>query len=314
MGTFVNVRTFLLAARLGSFAAAARSLSVAPSVVSKRIGQLEHEFKVTLFHRTTRELLLSVDGSRLMPQFQKIIADVDALRDEDPQDAIKGHLRVDAPGTVTSRVLGPIFCDFLARYPGIDLDLRLIDRLDNPLDKGCDLAIGIRPSAFSHIVDVPLMPYTCAAYASSEFVAQFGAPQHPHDLVKYSCLVSMLYGHVWHFYADVGDFAVTVRPRLSVNDTIVLREAVRCNLGIAILPTLLVENDVKAGRIKLLLPAFRPPPLWLKAHISQRSVKPGVRALVEFLQMRLAPAQATIRLGDIADARETSAQRDADVL
>jgi DNA-binding transcriptional LysR family regulator len=301
MGTFVNIRTFLLAARLGSFAAVARSLSVAPSVVSKRIGQLEHEFKATLFHRTTRELLLSVDGSRLMPQFQKIITDVDALRDAHPQEEINGHLRVDAPGTVTSRVLGPIFCDFLARHPGIDLDLRLIDRLDNPLDKGCDLAVGTRPSTFSHIRDVPLMPYTCAAYASSEFVAQHGAPQHPHDLVKYSCLVSLLYGHVWHFYGDVGDFAVTVRPRLSVNDTIVLREAVRRNLGIAVLPTLLVESDVKAGRIKLLLPSFRPPPLWLKALVPQRSVKPSVRALVDFLRLRLAPAQTMLLAGDNAE-------------
>lgn len=289
MDTLINVKTFLVAARLGSFAAAARTLRVAPSVISKRIGQLEHEFKVPLFHRSTRELLLTVDGARLLPRCQKIITEFDTLRDVHPKNAISGHLRVDAPGTVTSRVLGPIFCDFLALHPALDMDLRLIDRLDNPLDRGCDLAIGTRPSTYDHILDVPLMPYPCAAYASRDYINQHGAPSHPRDLVDHSCLVSLLYGHVWHFYGNEGDFAVTVRPRLSVNDTIVLRQAVRQNLGIAVLPTSLVERDLAAGRLELLLPDFRPPPLWIKAQVfSQKTVKPSVRALLDFLRERLA--------------------------
>ena len=72
MDNLQNVRTFLTAARLGSFAAAARSLTVAPSVVSKRINQLEHEFRVTLFHRSTRDLRLTEDGERLLPRCMKL--------------------------------------------------------------------------------------------------------------------------------------------------------------------------------------------------------------------------------------------------
>ena len=68
MDNLLNVRTFLAAARLGSFAAASRSFSVSPSVVSKRIGQLEHEFRVTLFHRSTRDLRLTEDGARILPR------------------------------------------------------------------------------------------------------------------------------------------------------------------------------------------------------------------------------------------------------
>ena len=97
MDTLVNLRTFLLAARLGSFAAAARASSVAPSVVSKRIGQLEHEFGVTLFHRTTRELRLTVEGGRLLPKCQQLLSEFDELRDVEEADALRGHLRVDAP-------------------------------------------------------------------------------------------------------------------------------------------------------------------------------------------------------------------------
>jgi len=289
MDTIHNIRTFLLAARMGSFAAAARSLAVAPSVVSKRIGQLEHEFRVPLFHRTTRELRMTVEAGRLLPRFQKLVADFDELRDAKDQAELRGHLRVDAPGTVTSRILGPIFCEFLARHPGIDMDLRLIDRLNNPIEHGCDLAIGTRPSAFDDITDHPLMPYTCATYASPAYLARHGEPRHPRDLGEHACLVSLLYGTLWHFYGEEGDFAVNVTPRLSVNDTIVLREAVRQGLGLAVLPTILVDRDVALGQLTRILPAFRPPPMWLKALVPKPSAaKPAVQALLDFLRERLA--------------------------
>jgi DNA-binding transcriptional LysR family regulator len=290
MDTLQNVRTFLLAAHLGSFAAAARSLSAAPSVVSKRIGQLEHEFRVPLFHRSTRELRLTVEANRLLPRFQKLLADFDEIRDDDQKQELRGHLRIDAPGTVTSRILGPLFCEFLAMHPGIDMDLRLNDRLQGSVEQGCDLIIGTRPSTYEGIHDHPLMPYTCATYASAAYVAAHGEPEHPRDLADHDCLVSLLYGTLWHFYGEDGDFAVSVTPRMSVNDTVVLREAVCQNLGIAVLPTILAEAEVTSGRLRPVLPGFRPPPMWLKALVpSQSAAKPAVQALLQFLRERLAP-------------------------
>jgi DNA-binding transcriptional LysR family regulator len=289
MDTLVNVRTFLAAARLGSFAAAARLQSVAPSVVSKRIGQLEHEFGIPLFHRSTRELRLTVEGSRLLPRCRQLLEEYDKLKVGREPDDIQGHLRVDAPGTVTSRVLGPIFCEFLARHPRVDMDLRLIDRLDSSFERGCDLVIGTRPSTIDQIKDFPLMPYPCAAYASRTYVERHGAPGEPRDLVHHSCLASLLYGTIWHFYGDEGDVAVNVSPRITVNDAVILREAVIQDLGIAVLPNPLVKEDVEEGRIVLLLAGWRPPPLWLKAHIpAQRMAKPSVLALLDFLRERLA--------------------------
>ncbi len=288
MDNLLNVRTFLAAARLGSFAAAARSLSVSPSVVSKRINQLEHEFRVTLFRRSTRDLRLTEDGSRLLPRCMKLISGYDEMRDVASHEQISGLLRVDAPGSVTAMILGPIFCEFLAENPAIELDLRLTDRLDNPLGRSCDLTIGTRPSTYEDIRDYPLMPYPCAAYASTAYVERHGNPAHPRDLVAHRSLVSLLHGKTWHFYGDEGDFAVTVKPRLAVNDTIVLREAVRQGLGIAVLPSFLVEDGLAAGAITTVLGSFRPPPMWIKAQVStQKAAKPSVNALLEFLRHRL---------------------------
>ncbi|BBC73424.1 transcriptional regulator [Altererythrobacter sp. B11] len=290
MDNLLNVRTFLAAARLGSFAAAARSFAISPSVVSKRIAQLEHEFRVPLFHRSTRDLRLTEDGARLLPRCMKLVAEYDELRNVGDLDEISGLLRVDAPGSVTAMILGPIFCDFLVRNPAVDLDLRLTDRLDNPLVRNCDLTIGTRPSVHGEVRDYPLMPYPCAAYASPAYVQREGRPAHPRELARHACLVSLLHGKTWHFYGgDECDFALTVKPRLAVNDTIVLREAVRRGLGIAVLPTFLVEEDVASGRLEAVLPGFRPPPMWIKAQVStEKAAKPSVIALLDFLRSELA--------------------------
>lgn len=295
MDNLLNVRTFLAAARLGSFAAAARSLAVSPSVVSKRINQLEHEFRAMLFHRSTRDLRLTEDGARLLPRCTKLLTEYDEIRAVAPANEVSGLLRVDAPGSVTALILGPIFCDFLAAYPAVDLDLRLTDRLDNPFARDCDLTIGTRPSTDENIEDFPLMPYPCAAYASSAYLDRRGHPNHPRDLVEHDCLVSLLHGKIWHFYGDEGDVGLSVGPRLSVNDTIILREAVRRGLGIAILPAFLAEDDLTDGTLRHVLPAYRPPPMWIKAQVpTNKAAKPAVNALLEFLRDRLFSPQPTI--------------------
>jgi DNA-binding transcriptional LysR family regulator len=292
MDTLTNVRTFVIAARLGSFAGAARSLATAPSVVSKRIVQLEHEFKAVLFHRSTREMTLTKEGARLLPRCLDLIAAFDDLHDRQPGEAVSGHIRVHAPGTVTSMVLRPIFCDFLAAHPDVDMDLRLIDRLDDPLIEGADLAIGTRPAAYENVIDTPLMPYPCATYASPTYLRHHGTPDHPSALAGHSCLVSRLIGTVWNYYSDAGDMAVSVRPRLSVNDGLVLRDATCMGLGIAVLPMLLAQQDVSEDRLQPLFPRYRPPPLWLRALVpNTKMAKPAVSALLAFLRQRLAASR-----------------------
>ncbi|WP_191229236.1 LysR family transcriptional regulator [Aurantiacibacter xanthus] len=292
MDTLVNIRTFLAAASLGSFAAAARAERIAPSVVSKRIGQLEHQFRVTLFHRSTREILLTSDGRRLLPQCQRLLAQYEEIAEPEATETVRGHLRIDAPGTVTNRIFGPLFGEFMQLHPEVTIDLRLIDRLNDQLDLDCDLTIGARPSTSGQVVEIPLMPYSNATYASARYCEEFGTPVHPHQLMEHKCLASLLYGNTWHFYSEHNDFAVRVQPRFQVNDALVLREAVRQGLGVAVLPSILVADDVASGAFVRLLPDFRPPPLWLKAMVpSQRMLKPNVRELVAFLQEKLAMAQ-----------------------
>jgi len=238
----------------------------------------------------------------------KLLTDYDDMRDVASAAEISGLLRIEAPGSVTALILGPIFCDFLAEFPAVDIDLRLTDRLDNPLTRSCDLTIGTRPSTDENVRDHPLMPYPCATYASSAYLERRGCPDHPSDLVEHDCLVSLLHGKTWHFYGDQGDVGLTVRPRLSVNDTIILREAVRRGLGIAILPSFLAEDDLTNGALRPVLAGYRPPPMWIKAHIpTQKAAKPSVNALLHFLTARL----QTLRGQTGNDSRPSAAKMPA---
>ena len=141
MNTLLNIKAFLLVARSGSFSGAARELGVAPSVVTKRITRLEEEMGAQLFVRSTRALSLTSAGERLLPQYQRLVAELDEIigATAAAERGIEGHLRVKGPTTLTSLFLGPILCDFHALNPGLTMDIVLLDRSVNPLEEGFDL-------------------------------------------------------------------------------------------------------------------------------------------------------------------------------
>src|SRR5688500_12436552 len=141
MNTLLNIKAFLLVARTGSFSGAARELGVAPSVVTKRITRLEDEMGAQLFIRSTRSLALTAAGERLLPQYQRLVAELDEIIGgaAAAEQGIEGHIRIKGPTTLTSTFLSPIFADFHAKNPGITMEIVLLDRSVNPLEEGFDL-------------------------------------------------------------------------------------------------------------------------------------------------------------------------------
>ncbi len=290
MDSLLNIRAFVSAARGGSFSSAARDAGVSPSVITKRISQLEHTLGVVLFQRSTRNLKLTDAGAEMLPRCLRLVADFeDTIRSGRMRGQIAGRLRIKAPSTVTSLLLGGLFSDFAIDNPGVVLDLVLLDRSVNPIEEGFDLAISARPATYPSVIDTPLSSYPCVLCASPQYLAEHAAPQHPSDLIDHECLVSVLYGGAWRFESESGEIAVDVRARLSANDGRVLLEAARRGVGIAILPEFVARGDVASGRLIALMPDFRPATLWLKALVpATRTRDPMVRALLDHLIARLA--------------------------
>jgi DNA-binding transcriptional LysR family regulator len=292
MNTLLNIKAFLLVARTGSFSGAARELGVAPSVVTKRITRLEDEMGAQLFVRSTRALALTPAGERLLPQYQRLVAELDEIigAASAAERGIEGHVRIKGPTTLTSLFLGPIFCEFHAKNPGLTMEIVLLDRSVNPLEESFDIVIGALPASYPNVQDFPLGPYSIALCAAPEYIEARGAPETPNELVDHDCLTSVLLGNTWIFESGPSTTSVEVRSKLHVNDTRVLTDATRKGIGIAILPRFLVREDLASGRLIEVMPDYPAPTFWMKALVPRiKMSKPAVSGLIEHLKARMQP-------------------------
>jgi DNA-binding transcriptional LysR family regulator len=292
MDTLDNIKTFLAVVRTGSFSAASRELDLVPSVVTKRINQLEHRLKATLFIRSTRKLELTDTGERYYPRFLAIIKEVDdTFRDvASAKSRIEDHIRIKCPTTLTTMYFGKIFTAFQTAYPGVHLDLVLMDRSVNPVEEGFDIAIGALPSSYTNVADLPLCRMPRSAVAAKIYLAQQGEPRHPRDLLNHHCLSFIATGNSWFFGGASGSININVHPTLSVNDSLVLLDAVRAGLGIAVLPKHIAQADIDQGCIQPILTDFPVADLWVKALVPEnRMNNPAVKAALGWLKEATQP-------------------------
>ncbi|WP_255358158.1 LysR family transcriptional regulator [Pseudorhodoferax sp. Leaf267] len=265
-----------------------------PSVVAKRVAQLEHELQARLFERTTRKVTLTEAGERLHARAAGVVAEFEDLLQAVRRDEGKpeGHLHVMAPTTLTMEQLGEVFCAFLAAHPRITMELSLVDRSTNPAEAGVDLAISGRAASYEGVVDVQLCPVQPVLCAAPRYLAQHGNPAHPRDLADHACLVFSATGTHWAFQSSRGVLAVDVRARLQADDNRTLLHAALAGLGIALLPSYIAGPQIGHSTLIQLLPKFAPQN-WFKAYVPRRKLGLArVQALLEFVQQHWAHAAA----------------------
>ena len=290
MDALANLRTFLAVARCNGFSEAARQLHVVPSVIVKRIAQLEGALKTRLFERTTRRVSLTDSGIKLLARVTPLISEVDdVLHDVRRDDGkLEGHIRLMAPTTLTLLRLGPILDSFLAEHDRITLEMALVDRSTNPAEAGFDMAISGRSASYEGVIDVPLCPVRPQLCASPNYFSNRARPVHPRDLAEHNCLVFKPAGNTWAFQSSRGLVHVEVLGRLTADDNYTLLQFARNGRGIAILPSYVCREALNAGELESLLPAFPPQDAWFKAYVPKR--RHGVariRALLDWILARL---------------------------
>ncbi|MFT3717748.1 LysR family transcriptional regulator [Pseudorhodoferax sp.] len=293
MDTLTNLKAFLAVARTGSFAAAARELKVAPSVVTKRIGQLEWRLKAGLFERSTRRVGMTATGLRYLASVQRIVADVDELFAELPAMGrdLQGRLRIKAPGTLAVHLLGPLLERFQALHPLVSIELLTLDRPVNPVDEGFDVVLTLMPDAFAGVVEQPLCPMQRILCASPAYLEGKGTPAHPSDLARHDILNFLPTGTQWTFEGAAGEVLVRVHPRLDTNEGQLLLSSALAGHGIARLGAYLCDRHVRAGALVPLLPGYTIKPLWLRALVPDSRIQVArVQALVQWLKDALEPA------------------------
>jgi DNA-binding transcriptional LysR family regulator len=287
MDSLENMRAFVAVARTGSFTAAAQALDLVTSVVTKRVSQLEASVGTVLLHRTTRKVVLSAEGEYHLSRIAATIAQHDetiaAIR-MGPQ-RLEGAIRIKVPSTLGYVRLNRLIRRFVEEHPGIDVEVLLLDGPLNPAAEGIDIAITAFPASFDGVADEFLWPLRRLLVASPDYLARHEPLEHPRQLPGHPCIVYQPTGASWSFLGNTGVISVTVRPRLSSNDMLMLLDAIRDGAGIGLMSRYIAAADLASGALATVLPEFPVPDLWVKAMVpAERLQLPRVAALLGFLR------------------------------
>jgi LysR family transcriptional regulator, regulator for bpeEF and oprC len=184
MDRLSRVPMFVAVARHGSFAEAARRLGMTGSAVSKQVQRLENDLGVRLFHRTTRQLSLTDEGSFLFERSAPLVEGIEEVgemlagRKAKPE----GSLRISAPVALAQRVLKEPLTSFASHHPGIHLHVELSDRFIDLVGEGFDLAIRIGHLEDSSLVARRLSDVPMVLVGAPILLAEYGTPSTPDDL------------------------------------------------------------------------------------------------------------------------------------
>ena len=289
-----DLSLFLRVLDLGSISAAARSLDLSVAVASQRLKRLERELGVRLLHRTTRQLHATPEGAALAEQGRALVEDLEALTGGLRQSAteVSGTLRVTIPASFGRQYISPLLPGFLALHPRVKLSVNLNDQILDLVGSGFDLGIRVGALGDSGLVARQLAINRRVLCASPDYLQRHGTPRTPADLATHDCLLlvgSQGRQDVWRFTDRKGrEIMQRVQGRFESNQGELLRDAVVAGLGIALHSVWHVHEQLRAGRLQVLLPDYPIAATGIHAVMPQRRlVPPRVRAFVDFLAERL---------------------------
>ncbi len=290
-----DLRVFVRVLDRGNFSLAANDLGITPSAVSKLVSRLEDRLGVRLLERSTRRLALTPEGETFLSRARRIVADIEEAEAEvaSVRGAPRGKLRINSGTAFGLHQLAPSLAEFLNRYPEIDIELSITDRLVDLIEEQADIAV-----RSGHIPDGPfvqrkladLQRVICAAPA---YLARRGTPKLASDLKDHDCIVVAGSGlNRWPFKTRSGVDVVDVRPRVTTDDAeAALRLAIE-GAGIVRLSDVIVGGPLRDRElVAVLADIHHVEPFPLSAiYPAGRNRLPRVAVFLKYIEERFADA------------------------
>lgn len=291
MGKLETLQTFVAVVEAEGVSSAASKLGLAKSAVSRRLQELESSLKTQLIYRSTRSFSLTPEGSQFYESCLRIIEDLNEAEYNITKhsNSLVGTLRVTAPMSFGILQMAPLIADFLSIHKDLKLELDLNDRMVDIIAENFD--VGIRISRFedTSLIGRKISTITHIAVASPSYLKKMGTPKSPEDLNGHK---GLLYSNkdpkdYWQFDSKKPNSKVDVSKiscSLKINNGDAIREAAIAGLGIAILPSFIVDKAISNGKLKAILQDYQKSPLYLYAiYSSKKNTSAKVNAFVEFL-------------------------------
>ncbi len=276
----------------GNFSETSRSLGINASQISKRISRLEHQLGIKLFERNTRNIQLTDEGLVIYQQCQQMIQLLESVKNTAEQfsSQVIGELIVSAPKAFANAILSPLISKYLALYPRVNLQLKVTDdRLD--LIRGnidCSFIATENPPQ-DHIAR-PLMKIEQVVCASQNYLAQYGHPKTPGDLINHVgiCLGENPNDNIWKFRDQKGNLeTVSVSTKFATNHSKIRLQAIIDGIGIGHMPYFVAKQALQSGQVIRILEDWElisnyQGTAWL-IYLPNKFATPKVKSFVDFI-------------------------------
>lgn len=284
----------------GSLSAAARKLLISPAMVSKRLMRLEQRLGVRLIHRTTRKLSLTAAGTQFYEDVTQILQSIEQAeaRISGVRDEPIGILRVSAPTSFGRLHIAPHLHDFLERYPGVELEFDLTDRIVDLFAGQIDLAVRITSNVPENLDAYRLGANRRVLCASQAYLDRHGEPKDMKDLQANHRLLAADGQLPWRLQADAGIRTVEGRSHVRTNSSEIVRELALCGEGIAYRSMWDIHAELISGRLVPVLSQWgAPTDLCIYAlHPKSPTVTAATKAFVSFLGQIVDPLEWNVKI------------------
>jgi DNA-binding transcriptional LysR family regulator len=292
MDKFHAIRVFIEVADLNGFASAARKLNMSPPGVTRAVSMLENELGTRLLVRTTRFLRLTDAGKRFLADARRILIDLEEAENAaiGSHATPQGELRITAPVLFGKMFVTPILAQYLNLYSQVSARTLFVDRVVNLMDEGLDVAVRIGELPDSSLTAMRCGSVRQVVFASSRYIAEHGAPQHPQNLATHQIIQSVAIADAggWLFEENGKPCVVHLEPRVRMNTNDAVIEMVAHGHGISQLLSYQIGPYLADGTVQALLSGFELPPLPVHIlHQEGRMVSAKVRSFTDFMVEKL---------------------------
>jgi LysR family transcriptional regulator, regulator for bpeEF and oprC len=285
----ICMRSFARVAELHSFTRAADALGVSRAVVSTHVAELERHLKCQLFHRTTRRVGLTSDGAEYLSRCLRILAEL-AAADEAVRGtrlAVAGRLRVDVPVVFGRALLIPALPRFTARYPDLQLEVQLNDRVIDLITEEVDLVVRVGPVKEPHLIARRIVGTRLLTCAAPAYLREHGAPAEPAELRRHKLIGHFSAGsrrpYRWQFQRGAVRQQLALPCHVSFNAADARLLAAVRGAGIAQAMDLLAAEALAAGKLEVVLKEWSAPgaPISVVCRSAVRN-SPKIRVFADF--------------------------------
>lgn len=287
-----DLRLFCVVARKSSFVDSAKELGASPAYVSKRIALLESALGVRLFHRTTRCVVITEEGSNVHDWARRILGDVDKMIEtaSAAKRELRGTLKISTSFGLGRKYVSPLISEFAALHPDLKIQLELFDRNVDMINEGFDLDIRVGPVHEPNLFAKRITGSQRVLCASPEYVKRHGMPKAVAELTRHQCLVirerNESFG-IWRLTGPKGLETAKVSGALASNHGEIICQWAIDGHGIILRSIWDVAASLKTGRLLRVLPAWYQEADLCAVYPLQLKNSAKVRECVRFLQKRL---------------------------